>query len=279
MAGMGVRPMGNGFTQPPQKPVEGGASGYDYDPLGGQYVKQPTPNTFQNPQGGGTSGGGGSYGGGSLQGLQSWQPPMETSQPDYNARRMDAVSDRELERQQTLADRATTHSTAVSDAASQRAADFAYSTKSMQALLDMAKANGLLGKPGGEDPITYGSPDTTAASDAIFARSKDRAAQTGQAAMRGLTGELQARGVGGAGYEGGRIGRIEGQAESAVASGNRDATEMELGANEHAADQNFAGKQLSRQQEMARQMALLGAMGAAGKPSSPLTGLISALKY
>lgn len=42
--------------------------------------------------------------------------------------------------------------------------------------------------------------------DAIFANAKDHAANIARSAMTGLQGELQSRGMGGGGYEGGKIG-------------------------------------------------------------------------
>lgn len=50
------------------------------------------------------------------------------------------------------------------------------------------------------------SQQLAANNDSIYARAKDEAGSTARAALTGLQGELQARGMGGAGYEAGQIG-------------------------------------------------------------------------
>lgn len=164
------------------------------------------------------------------------------------------------------------HNQDVSDQAAATANGIDANRASMQSMISVLKGNGLL------NPIsapTYGTPDSTAASAAVFARGKDRAAQIGQSSLRGLSDSLSARGVGGAGYEAGQVGKVAGQAESAVGMANRDATQMELEGVTHAADQNFQGQMLTHEEEAARQAQLLGQVGAAGRAPRPtsLTGL------
>lgn len=151
-------------------------------------------------------------------------------------------------------------------------------SEAQQGLINTLRSNGLL------DPIkapTYGggtgAPNTDAAAASIFGRGKDQAAQIAQSSLTGLSSALSSRGMGGAGYEAGQVGKIAGTAEGAVSAANRDTTEMELGAATHAADQNFQGAELTQQEEAARQAQLLGSIGNARKPAS-LSGLSSSVR-
>lgn len=69
-----------------------------------------------------------------------------------------------------------------------------------------------------------GGPDQgqlAANNSAIFGQAKDQAAQTAQAAMRGLSGSLAARGMGGAGYEAGQVGRTVSNAADQIGAASR----------------------------------------------------------
>lgn len=63
--------------------------------------------------------------------------------------------------------------------------------------------------------------------DATFANVKDSAANTSQAAMIALQGELQRRGMGGAGYEGGQIGNTLGREANQIGAGQRQEAQTE----------------------------------------------------
>lgn len=57
--------------------------------------------------------------------------------------------------------------------------------------------------------------------DAVYARAKDDAGNTARAALTGLTGELQGRGMGGAGYEAGQIGSTVSRAANTIGEASR----------------------------------------------------------
>lgn len=152
-------------------------------------------------------------------------------------------------------------------------------SQAQQGLINTLKSNGLL------NPIqapTYGgsggAPNTDAAAASIFGAGKDRAAQIANSSLTGLSSALAARGMGGAGYEAGQVGKIAGTAEGAVSAANRDTTQMQLGAEQHAADQNFQGAELTQEEEAARQSQLLGQLGNVRKPVPALTGLSAATR-
>lgn len=91
--------------------------------------------------------------------------------------------------------------------------------------------------------------DFTAANTAAFATAKDQAAQTARASLNSLAGELSARGMGGAGYEAGEIGkRVVTAADSIGAAGRAQAQhEADLGA--QAASENYQGDIAQRGQD------------------------------
>lgn len=60
-----------------------------------------------------------------------------------------------------------------------------------------------------------------------FGNVKDSAANTSQAAMTALQGELQRRGMGGAGYEGGEIGQTLGREANQIGAGQRQEAQTE----------------------------------------------------
>ncbi len=69
---------------------------------------------------------------------------------------------------------------------------------------------------------TIAPVDLTAANTAAFATAKDQAANTAAASMSGLRSALQARGMGGAGYEAGQIGQTLGREANTIGQASRD---------------------------------------------------------
>lgn len=81
-------------------------------------------------------------------------------------------------------------------------------------------------------PSSVTMPDTSAADAATFGREKDQAAQITSGSLEGLRGALQARGMGGGGYEAGQTGRalvagtnLEGEASRGIAEQNANLAE------------------------------------------------------
>jgi hypothetical protein len=88
---------------------------------------------------------------------------------------------------------------------------------------------------------------------ATFARTKDNAANTARASLTALTGELQARGMGGAGYEGGQIGSTLAREANTIGEGDRQQAEEELRRAAEVANMQYQGGIAQRGQNLSTQ--------------------------
>lgn len=91
---------------------------------------------------------------------------------------------------------------------------------------------------------------TEAADAAAFARAKDQATQISQSAMRGLQGGLAGRGMGGAGYEAGQIGKIVTNAADQSGEASRQNAQRAYDLAQHLGDENLQAELTQRGQDI-----------------------------
>ena len=153
---------------------------------------------------------------------------------------------------------------------------------SVTAPSDVSSSGLTSGETSTYNPTATIAPLNLAASDnAAFANAKDEAGQTAAASMRGLTQALAARGMGGAGYEGGQIGNVlataadtTGQATRAKAIEDANLTAegnvanlgaqvtqrgQDIGAQQGAASRALAGKEAAFSGDIAQRQQTLSA--------------------
>jgi hypothetical protein len=107
---------------------------------------------------------------------------------------------------------------------------------------------GAGGGVGSLPPIAF--PDTTAATDAAFARAKDRTGQNVRASLTGLSENLASRGLMGGRLEGGARGEVIGRAGSGLNEVIREqAIQDALGAQRRASEE-FQGRITQRGQDI-----------------------------
>lgn len=99
-------------------------------------------------------------------------------------------------------------------------------------------------------PVTMNTGALDAADSAAFGHAKDQAAQTASAAITGLSGELQRRGMGGAGYEGGQIGGTLSREANTIGEASRAEATNRAGVAQHVADENYTGGIAQRGQDI-----------------------------
>lgn len=117
--------------------------------------------------------------------------------------------------------------------------------------------------PGQQNRLEYDQAGVATAQNAAFAQAKDQAARTAQAAMRGLTGQLSARGMGGAGYEAGQIGRTVMQGANTIGEASRAQAIQAAELAQRGAELNYQGGISQRGQDISAGSArdsLLGQM-------------------
>ena len=95
------------------------------------------------------------------------------------------------------------------------------------------------------------------ARNSAIVRAKQRAYQQGSAALNSLYGRLQARGMGGGGYEAGEIGEVLAQAANPVGDLLVQQSQDDVNQARHVADQEFQGDITQRGQDQARRLAML----------------------
>lgn len=96
-----------------------------------------------------------------------------------------------------------------------------------------------------------GTPDQERASQsAIYAQTKDNAANATRAAMTALQGELQARGMGGGGYEAGQIGQNLSREANTIGEADRQQAVEQLKQAQHVADVQYSGDVQQRAQNI-----------------------------
>lgn len=100
--------------------------------------------------------------------------------------------------------------------------------------------------------------DNTAAHAAAFGRAKDEAGNTANAALTGLTGELQRRGLGGAGYEAGQIGHTLARDANQIGAASRAEAESSFQEKQREAELNYQGSISQRGQDIGRETTLRG---------------------
>lgn len=93
---------------------------------------------------------------------------------------------------------------------------------------------------------------------ATFGKVKDNAANTAQAAMRGLTDSLTARGMSGGGYEGGQIGGTLSRTANQIGEGERQWAGQRYADAEHRADVNTNAGLTARGQDLSSSTAERG---------------------
>lgn len=99
-------------------------------------------------------------------------------------------------------------------------------------------------------PVQYDSASLDAADSAAFGKAKDQASQTARAALTGLSGELSARGMGGAGYEAGQIGGTLSREANTIGDASRSEAQNRADMMMHAADENYQGAVTQRNQDV-----------------------------
>lgn len=97
---------------------------------------------------------------------------------------------------------------------------------------------------------TIAPVDFTAANSAAFATAKDQAAKTADASMTGLTAALQARGMGGAGYEAGEIGKTLSREANTIGEAGRAEAMHEADLKAEASKANLAAEVTQRGQDI-----------------------------
>lgn len=104
--------------------------------------------------------------------------------------------------------------------------------------------------PGQQNRLEYDQTSVTNAQNAAFAQAKDQAARTAQAALRGLSGQLAARGMGGAGYEAGQIGREVVRGANTIGEASRAQAIQAAELAQRAAELNYTGGITQRGQDL-----------------------------
>lgn len=136
-----------------------------------------------------------------------------------------------------------------------------------------------------------GADQLKASNDAAFATAKDEAANTTQAAMQGLQGDLQARGMGGAGYEAGQVGHTLANEADQIGAASRQNAGVRYDQNLTRANVDTQAQVAQRGQTIGAEQAQAGdaltargqdinaATAAAQRKSSALQGLLGAVRY
>lgn len=132
-----------------------------------------------------------------------------------------------------------------------------------------ASAGGAGGAGGYVSPIAF--PDTTAATDAVFARAKDKAALNARASLRGLTEAMASRNMLGSGVESAGMGEVVGRAGQSVGDTIREQAIQEAAARQRAAEMEYQGRITQRGQD------INAAQEAAQRQQQALQGLLSVI--
>lgn len=111
------------------------------------------------------------------------------------------------------------------------------------------------GAPTPSGPASIAPVDFSKANTAAFATAKDQAAQTADASMRGLSGALAARGLGGAGYEAGQIGNTLSREANTIGAAGRDEARNEAALSAQASGENLSAGVTQRGQDIGAQEA------------------------
>lgn len=121
-----------------------------------------------------------------------------------------------------------------------------------------AQLMGLLNSTGGSAgpqvarESTGGLADDTGARAAAFARAKEQAGQTAQAALTGLRSAVEDRGLMGSSVEAAGVGAAIGGAGGAVNDFTREQLKQDLGRADQLADRNYQGNITQRSQDIAQ---------------------------
>lgn len=108
------------------------------------------------------------------------------------------------------------------------------------------------------------SPQETAARAAAFARAKDQAGMTANAALEGLRAATTSRGLGGSTIEGEDMARILGGGAGEINNYTGQQLSSDLGRISDVSDRNYAGDITQRGQDMSAKQALLAIINSGG---------------
>lgn len=146
-------------------------------------------------------------------------------------------------------------------------------------------------------PATVSATSGTAAGqlqasdDAAFAKAKDEAANTANAALQGLQGTLQSRGMGGAGYEAGQIGNTVVNAADQIGEASRQNAQTKYQQNLDRANVETQAEVAQRGQDLGAEQGMLGsqltargqdisaAEADANRRAAAVNGLVGSLRY
>lgn len=228
----------------------------------------PMPSSYSglvSATGGSTAGpAGGGGGGGVYVPNPDGSGPMLT-QAGYENERSQTSAQGSQSAQQAAQIKAASEAAAAADAAHRGDMELAARLQAQAEQTRMGFVSQVAGNTAPHVGATSGpAPDETAARAAAFARAKDQAGMTANAALEGLRAATTSRGVNGSTIEGEGLARIIGGGAGEVNRYTTDQLMSDLNRTADISDRNYQGDITQRGQDMSQLASLLGLITASG---------------